>query len=337
MSAASASASASATSEEPSISDIFNKHYSEFCVELAGACPEYTPAIQKAVLLDEATRLRRYREEVVPSASPARDGSACPGTILPGVTMHESLWVSLSDGTQEAIQRYKSLLTFCCLYDGAKDLLHGADGKAKLEGFDFSNFASTFMGDMKEKLEGLGGLPGLGGLGGLGGLSEKIAKMIESQAENLKKLPERLLKGNLGKLIMEIVSEVKPEDFGINPADIEACETNPASAFDLVSKLYTQNPQILQKTMMRIVKKLQSKFMTGELRIETMAAEAEEFIKEFADNPAMVELMETFRNTFGMMDMDTARAAGREGDARRNLVRERLRAKLDKRKATGGK
>jgi hypothetical protein len=323
----------SAATEESSIADIFNKHYSEFCVELAGACPEYTEAIQKAVLLDEATRIRRYREEVVPSASPARNGSTCPGVMLPGVTMHESLWTSLSDGTQEAIQRYKSLLTFCCLYDGAKDLLHGEEGKAKLDGFDFSSFASTFMGDMKEKLEGLGGLGGMN----LGGLSEKIAKMIESQAENLKKLPERLLKGNLGKLIMEIIAEVKPEDFGINPADIQECETNPASAFDLVSKLYTQNPQILQKTMMRIVKKLQAKFMTGELRIETMASEAEEFIKEFADNPAMVELMETFRNTFGMMDMDTAKAAGREGDARRNIVRERLRAKLEKRKAGGGK
>lgn len=324
----------STSTEEPSIGDIFNKHYSEFCEELAGACPEYAAAIAAATALDGAARLRRYREEVVPSASPTRSGESCPGTVLPGVVVEEAVWTALSDGTKEAIQRYKSLLTFCCLYDGAKDLLHGADGKAKLDGFDFTSFASSFMGDMKEKLEGLGGIPGFGNLSGL---SEKIAKMIESQAENLKQLPERLLKGNLGKLIMEIVGEVKPEDFGISPADIQACETNPASAFDLVSKLYTQNPQILQKTMIRIVKKLQSKFMSGELRIETMAAEAEEFIKEFADNPAMVELMETFRNTFGMMDMDTARAAGREGDARRNLVRERLRAKLEKRKGTGGK
>ncbi len=324
----------SAATEEPSIADIFNKHYSDFCEELVGACPEYEKSIQASAALNGTTRIRRYREEVVPSASPNRDGSACPGLILPGVTIEESVWTALSDSTKEAIQRYKSLLTFCCLYDGAKDLLHGEGGKAKLDGFDFSSFASSFMGDMKEKLEGLGGL---GGIGGLSGLSEKIAKMIESQAENLKKLPERLLKGNLGKLIMEIVGEVKPEDFGISPADIEACEKNPASAFDLVGKLYSQNPQILQKTMMRIVKKLQSKFMSGELRIETMAAEAEEFIKEFADNPAMVELMETFRNTFGMMDMDTAKAAGREGDARRNLVRERLRAKLEKRKAGGSK
>ncbi len=317
----------SETQESPSIADIFNKHYSEFAEELAGACPEYEVAIQAAGALDVPTRLRRYRDEVVPSASPLRDGGTCPGTVLPGVVIEASVWAELSDATKEAIQRYKSVLTFCCLYDGAKDLLHGDGAKAKLDGFDFSSFAGSFMGDMKDKLKDFN----------LGGLSEKIAKMIESQAENLKKLPERLLKGNLGKLIMEIVGEVKPEDFGIMPADIQACETNPASAFDLVSKLYTQNPQILQKTMMRIVKKLQAKFMSGELRIETMASEAEEFIKEFADNPAMVELMETFRNTFGMMDMDSARAAGREGDARRNIVRERLRAKLEKRKAGGGK
>jgi hypothetical protein len=318
---------------ETSIADIFNKNYSEFCGELEGACPEYAAAVAAAAALDAPTRLRRFRDEVVPSASPcsqnvsSRAGTTCPGPVLPGVVIEEAVWTALSEGTHEAIQRYKSLLSFCCLYDGAKDLLHGAEGAAKLEGFDFSSFTSSFMGDMKDKLKDFN----------FGGLSEKIAKMIESQAENLKKLPERLLKGNLGKLIMEIVGEVKPEDFGISPEDIQACETNPASAFDLVGKLYTQNPQILQKTMMRIVKKLQSKFLSGELRIETMASEAEEFIKEFADNPAMVELMETFRNTFGMMDMDTARAAGREGDARRNIVRERLRAKLEKRKGSGGK
>lgn len=311
----------------PNVNDIFNKHYNEFCEDLTGACPEYVDAISAARSLDESTRIRRFKAEVVPSASPMRAGSANPGSVLPGVIIGDSVWTALSEGSQKAIQEYLSVLTFCTLYDGAKDILYGKDGAAKLDGFDFSSFASTFMGDMKDKMSDFN----------IGGLSEKIQKMIETQSESFKKLPERLLKGQLGKLIMEIIGEVKPEDFGIMPEDIAACESNPGSAFEMIGKLYTQNPQILQKCMMRIVKKLQTKFMTGEFKIETMAAEAEEFIKEFADNPALVELMETFRNTFGMMDMDTARASGREGEGRRNIVRERLRAKLEKRKAGGSK
>lgn len=317
--------SSTKTETQTNVADIFNKHYSEFCDDIDGACPEYAAAIAIAKSLDGATRIRRFKDEVVPQNSPLRDGKACPGIVLPGVVISETVWASLSDASKEAIQQYLSVLSFCTLYDGAKDLLHGKDGKAKLDGFDFSNFAGVFMGDMKDKLKDFN----------LAGLSEKIQKMIETQADNLKKLPERLLKGQLGKLIMEIIGEVKPEDFGIYPEDIKNCESNPASAFDLVGKLYIQNPEILQKCMMRIVKKLQNRFMSGEFKIESMAAEAEEFIKEFADNPALVELMETFRNTFGMMDMDSARAAGREGDARRNIVRERLKAKLEKRKVGG--
>ena len=314
--------SSTTTQETPNVNEVFNKHYEEFCEDLVGACPEYASEIAAAKALDKATRARRFKSEVVPSASPLRNGITNPGTVLPGVTIGDAVWTALSEGSQKAIQEYLSVLTFCTLYDGAKDILYGKDGAAKLEGFDFSNFASTFMGDMKGKM----------GDFNINGLSEKIQKMIESQSENFKNLPERLLKGQLGKLILEIIAEIKPDDFGISPADITACEANPGSAFELVGKLYTQNPQILQKCMMRIVKKLQTKFMTGEFKVETMAAEAEEFIKEFADNPALVELMETFRNSFGMMDMDTARAAGREGEGRRNIVRERLRAKLEKRK-----
>jgi hypothetical protein len=316
------SSTTDSTKQTPNVTDIFNKHYDEFCDDLVGACPEYEDHIAAARILDKATRLRRFKAEVVPSANPMRSGSANPGTVLPGVIIGDAVWTALSEGSQKAIQEYITILTFCTLYEGAGGLFHGKDGAAKLDGFDFGTFAETMMGSMKEKMAGFN----------IGGLSEKIQKMIESQSENFKKLPERLLKGQLGKLIMEIIGEVKPEDFGISEDDIKACEANPGSAFELVGKLYSQNPQILQGCMMRIVKKLQAKFANGQFKVETMASEAEEFIKEFADNPALVELMETFRNTFGMMDMDTAKSVGREGEARRNIVRERLRAKLEKRK-----
>jgi hypothetical protein len=56
-------------------------------------------------------------------------------------------------------------------------------------------------------------------------------------------------------------------------------------------------------------------------------------MKECTDNPAFKEMMEGFRGAFGFEDMDAAREQGREGSARSAIVRARLRAKLEKRKA----
>jgi hypothetical protein len=78
---------------------------------------------------------------------------------------------------------------------------------------------------------------------------------------------------------------------------------------------------------------MQQKIQRGELRPQDLAAEAEEIMKECTDNPAFKEMMEGFRGAFGFEDMDAAREQGREGSARSAIVRARLRAKLEKRKA----
>ena len=47
------------------------------------------------------------------NASPQRDTSACPGCVLPGVTISSTVWNELSEGSQKAIQEYLTLLTMC--------------------------------------------------------------------------------------------------------------------------------------------------------------------------------------------------------------------------------
>ena len=86
-----------------------------------------------------------------------------------------------------------------------------------------------------------------------------------------------------------------------------------------------QNPEKLQNAMKRIIKRLQEKFQRGEFRPQDLVAEAEEMMKEFADNPEFVGMMESMRSTFGFEDMDLARASGREGSARLSMVQQRLR------------
>jgi hypothetical protein len=69
---------------------------------------------------------------------------------------------------------------------------------------------------------------------------------------------------------------------------------------------------------------------SGSIRPDDIAREAEELMKEFAGNSSFVDMMKGVKSAFGMEDMDTARAAGKEGSARLSMARERLRKKLAK-------
>ena len=99
----------------------------------------------------------------------------------------------------------------------------------------------------------------------------------------------------------------------------------------MLMNIYTQRPEILQNAMKRIAKRLQDKIRRGELRPQELAAEAEEMIKQFTDNPAFVELMESFRSVFGFEDPEMARAAGRDSDGRRAIAQRRLRQERERR------
>ena len=150
------------------------------------------------------------------------------------------------------------------------------------------------------------------------------------------KFPEKMLKGQLAKLAEELVREFKPEDFGIDVASLEA-SNDPSRAFQLLMEVYTQKPELIQAAMKKITKRLQQKVQSGELKPSELAAEAEEMMKEFTDNPAFVELMEGFRRSFGFEDTDAARQAGRDGENRLSVARARLRAKLEARKKKNDK
>ena len=56
-------------------------------------------------------------------------------------------------------------------------------------------------------------------------------------------------------------------------------------------------------------------------------------MKEFSSNTEFVGVMESVKSMFGFEDMDLARQSGREGSARLSMVQQRLRAKLEARKA----
>jgi hypothetical protein len=107
---------------------------------------------------------------------------------------------------------------------------------------------------------------------------------------------------------------------------MQQCEKEPSRAFTVLFSTFTSRPELLQKAMTKIGKRLQQKIQSGSISPQEIAHEAEELMKEFANNPSFVEMMEGIKRTFGFEDMDIARKSGKEGSAR-------LRKKLDKKKA----
>ncbi len=290
----------------------FDQKYSEFATDLLGALPELTTPIQAAQGLSTEERFGRFVEEVLPHAGPGRNGKQNPGVVLPGVTITDTLWAALSDGSKKAIQEYLTLLSFCALTSGAK---HSVD----LSGNPTREWMDDFMKSWKDKLDSVD----------FESMSKKLADLMGGMSpDKFPKIPERLLKGHLAKLAEELVREFKPEDFGLDAEELRGVDNDPGSAFQLLTEIYTKRPEVLQRAIQRVATRLQDMIKRGKIRPDQIAAEAEELMKEFTGNTAFVEMMESFRNTFGMEDPDLAREAGQEGTARRNIVKERLRQKL---------
>ena len=300
---------------------VFQTKYDDFVKELLATFPELAVSLRAAQALTPFERLQQFQASVKVSA----DSTQNCGTILPGVSLNDATWASLSPSNQKVIWEYVRLLTMCCFLEG-----FGTPGDAQGK-----SWMDSVMGDWKEKL----------GKVDFEGLLGKFSKMFDFGSKDasgnkgftMPKLPEKFLKGQLAKLAEEIVRDIKPEDLGLTPEVMAECEKSPSRAFDLLVQLFTKNPDKIQGMIKRIGKRLQQKVQSGAIRPQEIAAEAEELMKEFAGNADLVGMMESLKGAFGFEDMDMARQAGREGSARLSAVRERLKKKLDAKKNAANK
>jgi len=307
------------------LESIFQSKYNEFMNSLVETFPELAEVIEIAKAVSPDEREKMYKQLVMPSAgNPKRDMTKSPGMVLPGVFINETMWNSSSEGTRKAINQFLSLLTFSI---SMKDGKSGEFGSSSAAGHDaFKEWADTFMNDWRGKMD----------RSEFDSFTKRFADLFGTTAasgERLPPFPEKLRKGKLVKLAEEIVRELKPEEFGLDPDTVKQCETDPSKAFEVIMNSTMRNPEKLQGAMKRIMKRLQDKFQRGEFKPQELAAEAEEMMKEFSENPAFVEMMESMRKAFSFDgDMDAARAAGQEKSARLNLAQERMRKELSRRK-----
>ena len=322
---------------EPSV---FQTKYNEFVSDLLGALPEYTAGIQDASQLDAATRISRFQEEVkvANTLGSEEDIKRNPGTILPGVTIADSVWKTLSDASKRAIWEHVRVLSICCFMEagfGSGDqkpawMEEAMDEmKKKLESVDFASIIKKFMNFFQPSDGSNAGASASAGpdIPGLKGIFEN----------GFPTLPERFLKGHMARLAQEIVKEITPDDLGITPEMIKECEKDPSRAFNILISTFSDNPGIIQKTIGKIGNRLQKKVQSGAINPHEIAREAEELMKEFAGNSSFVDVLGGIKSAFGFEDIDAARSVGREGSARLAMARDRLRKKLEKKKQAQNK
>jgi GTPase SAR1 family protein len=284
--------------------ETFHNKYDEFCVDLLGACPELKTSIDTAKSIDKNDRMVQYQKLVL------KQRKTNPRVVLPNVEIPVSIFKSLSRNTIKAIEEYNSILDLCVIYTTGD-----IDGISQ-------EYVEEIMKEFKSKMEGID----------FNEMSSKFFNLFGAKGDKLPPLPEKFLKGHIAKLAEDLVKEFNPEDFGFTPEDIEECEKNPAKAFEILMKVSTKNPNVIQNALKKIGKKLQAKIQSGAIKPQDLAKEAEELIQEFQNNPAFVDILEGFKGAFDMDGMDFARKSGNDGSARLNAARERLRRKLDAKK-----
>ena len=307
----------STASADGETSDMFGKKYEEFAKDLLATYPEMEEQINAALALAEEFRVTRYKSEVFAATRTLTitNLTVSPGMVLPGVTLTDEMWATTGKKSRMIIFEYLSILNLCVAFQGT--------GAADSTGFT-KEWAERMMRDARASMDSMD----------FEKLSEKFFSAFGTKGSALPPFPEKFLKGKLAKLAEEMVREFKPEDFGFTKEEMEACERDPARAFEILMKGSMGNPKLIQSAMTRIAKKLQDKVARGELKPQELVEEADSLMKEFKSHPAFVELMEAFRGMFGGDDAeDIEKAIKKTGDSRLSLVQARLRKKLEERRA----
>ena len=306
-------------STSASVTPTFSSTYAQFLDDLKGTFPEFTAALTLAASLPdvEARFIEVWRGRT--TAVAGKDGSIFDGTgveIVPGFVMTAALWAEISENTRNAIWKYLSTLLLLAASSGAEPL------------WDVSGFQTSMEEMMKH-------LKDSGESGAFSSMFEQLGKMAESFGlKDLSgalpggfKVPERLFKGHIARIVEELVKEFKPEDFGITEEMMSA--KDPRAIFTNLQEIFTKKPDLLMSAGQKIAKKLQAKFASGAIKREEIVSEVEELMKEFSDNEQFSELF----GSLGEMLKSSDRATGNEHSARLREARERLRRRTAEREA----
>ena len=307
----------------------FQKYYLEFLDDLEGTFPEFKDDIKFLRTVDEKTSQTKFVKlwkDRTGLLLMQDEEAIFDDEILPNIEISKKLWTELSEKTQNAIFNHLNTLVILSanmMEESMFDIKGIAEHMKKMEESPimkdlFAKVSEAFFSfdkSFKKEVKPVGGA-------GDTGTSE------ESSEETPKlpfKIPEKLFKGHIAKMAEELAKEFKPEDFGLSNELLES--SDPTKVFAYLQEVFTKQPELLMKGAQKIAKKIQTKFERGEIKKEDLLAEAEEMMKEFGEN-------EVFKGLFGSLgDMLKMSEPSGSVSERRRAVQERLRKKLEARKA----
>lgn len=316
----------------------FSATFTQFLNELKETFPEFASEIDKVrdqpIESNRSTFLKTWRSQTSDvTAKNSEIFNESGISIVGDFTMTKKLWSELSANTQNAIWKYLSSLLLLAASESTEgwDLSgfqHDLEEMMKKMKETFASGAGAAAGAGSDTGAGEGDDGGLPGLGNMKEIFEKISKMASTfgfkDFDGMKdkfKLPERMFKGHLAKIVQELVKEFKPEDFGITAEMVEG--NDPTKVFEILQDIFTKKPELLATAAQKIAKKIQAKFQNGEIRREDIINEVEELMKEFSEN----EMFSSLFGSIGEMMKSSEKSSGNEGSARRREVQERLRKK----------
>lgn len=303
----------------------FHKYLLQFIDELEGTFPEFKDDLKTLRTMDakmiQTKFVKLWKDRTGLLLMQDVEGAIFDDEILPNIEITRKLWKELSVKTQTAIFNHLNTLVILSaslmedyMFDikGIAEHMKGVHESPMMKDL-FAKMASAFSGFGKDDGKAAGGA-------GASGTTEST-----TEPKLPFKIPEKLFKGHIAKMAEELAKEFKPEDFGISPEMLES--SDPSKVFEYLQEVFTKKPELLMKGAQKIAKKIQGKFERGEIKREELIAEAEEMMKEFGEN-------EIFKGLFGSLgDMLKMNEPTGSTSERRRAVQERLRKKLEARKA----
>jgi hypothetical protein len=308
-----------------------------FCDELRGTFPELSGVIDRATTQTAERYWSAWKSHL--EILLERDFDALQaerrGLLIGPVQITPALWAEISGPTKNAIWRYLRTLLLEAAMEVSLDSVSAeiqqqvlniltserleAGGKEAEEAAnEMFQDALPHLKPLMDRLKGMmGSFMDVSGIGDI----------------PMPEIPERLRKGRIAKLAEEMAKQFDPAEFGIDPTLLKG--DNVEEILKRLAEMYQRDPTLLIAGAKKMADKIRKQILGGSLDRDALVAEAQEFVQIFKEHPTFKELLakfESFTGEGGLGGLFGEQNAGAPS-ARLSAVQERLRKKLEARKA----
>ncbi len=314
------------------VKDDFKKLIKDFIKDLLITFPELDDRLDKTLVNDDASEeaLFKYYNHIS-TQFPLRffdilyknetlfEKKEEPLFLLPNVDFY-LLWdCNISDNTRDTIWKYLQLILFMVTKNSNNSDMFGDTAKL---------FEAINPEELKEKLEStMKDMEGFFDLSNVDGCDISGTKFDKDDLPDPEKFQEHLsglLDGKIGNLAKEIAEETA------NDLDVDV--NNAKSTGEVFEKL-VKDPTKLMGLVKNIGGKIQYKIKSGEVKESELLEEAKEIVEKLKTTPGLKNMMSKMGMGSGANLNVSAMNAHLQQNLKTAKMKERMREKLEKRRA----